>query len=148
MSLKEQIEEQTVEAMKTHKEAELSLLRMLKSSIKNAEIAKGHELSDEEVISVLEKEAKQRRDSIAQYEAGNRTDLADVEKHELELIEKYLPQKLGEEQIRELVKQVISEVKPTGSADFGKVMGAVMAKLKGQADGASVQKIVREELDG
>jgi uncharacterized protein len=143
MTLKQQIDEKMTEAMKEKSADTLNLFRMLKSSIKNAEIAKGHELEDEEVLVVLEKEAKQRRDSIEQYEAGGRADLAEVEKKELAVIEAYLPEKMGEAEVRDAVKAVIAE---NDGADFGRVMGAAMGKLKGQADGDLVQKIVREEM--
>jgi uncharacterized protein len=151
MTLKEQIDDKMKQAMRDKAEAELSLFRMLKSSIKNVEIDKGHELEDDEVLVVLEKEAKQRRDSIAQYEAGDRADLAETEKKELAIIEQYLPEKMGEDEVRKAVQDAISAVeKADGSASspqsFGKVMGMAMGKLKGQADGALVQKIVREEM--
>lgn len=143
MSLKEQIDEKMKEAMVAKSELELGLFRMIKSSIKNTEIAKGHELDDEEVLSVLEKEAKQRKDSIEQYEKGGRSDLAETEKKELTIIEEYLPEKMGEDEIRKAVHTIIAENK---EADFGKIMGMAMGKLKGQADGGHVQKIVREEM--
>jgi uncharacterized protein len=142
-TLKEQIDEKMKQAMRDKSETELSLFRMLKSSIKNVEIAKGHELEDTEVMAVLEKEAKQRRDSIEQFEAGGRADLAETEKKELAIIEAYLPEKMGEEEVRKAVSEVIAA---NPEADFGKVMGMAMGKLKGQADGAMVQKIVREEM--
>jgi uncharacterized protein len=150
-SLKEQIDEKMKQAMRDKSETELSLFRMLKSSIKNVEIAKGHELEDAEVMAVFEKEAKQRRDSIEQFEAGGRADLAETEKKELAIIEAYLPEKMGEEEVRKAVQEAIAAVEKTdGSASspqsFGKVMGMAMGKLKGQADGAMVQKIVREEM--
>lgn len=143
MTLKQQIDENMMRAMKEKSETELSLFRMLKSSIKNTEIAKGHELEDDEVLVVLEKEAKQRKDSIAQYESGGRADLAEVEKKELAIIEAYLPEKMSEEDVRKVVREVIEG---NAGADFGRVMGMAMGKLKGQADGALVQKIVREEM--
>lgn len=142
MSLREQIEVMANTAMKEHKEVELGLFRLIKSAIKNTEIEKGHELSDEEVMVVLEKQAKQRRDSITQFESAGRQDLAEKEKQELALIEALLPEKMNEEAIRETVKKIVSE--HTGE-DFGRVMGAVMAELKGKADGATVQRIVKEE---
>lgn len=143
MSLREQIEELANSAMKEHKELELGLFRMIKSAVKNTEIEKGHELTDEEVLGVLEKQAKQRRDSIQQYQDGGRQDLADKETAELKLIEALLPEKMSEEEVRQSVRDMVSEL---SGQDFGRVMGAVMAQLKGKADGALVQKIVKEEM--
>lgn len=143
MSLKNQINESANQALTQRDELGLSVFRLLKSAIKNAEIAKGHELTEEETIAVLEKQAKQRRDSIEQFEKANRVDLAEKEKAELEIISKFLPEKMTEEDIRATVKEVVGS---NEGADFGRIMGMAMGKLKGQADGATVQKIVREEL--
>jgi uncharacterized protein YqeY len=143
MSIKEDIEGKLKEAMVAKDELSLSVLRMVKSAIKNAEIEKGHELDDEETLSVFEKQAKQRKDSITQYEAGGRSDLADREKDELKLIEKFLPEKMGDDEVRNIVKGVIAE---NAGTDFGRVMGIAMGQLKGKADGGTVQRIVREEM--
>jgi ribosomal protein S21 len=142
-SITERIEEQLKKAMFAKDELTLSVLRMVKSAVKNAEIEKGHELDEAETIAVIEKQAKQRQDSIEQYKAGNRNDLADREKAELALIEAYLPEKMSDDEIRLLVKKVITDNK---EADFGRVMGAAMAELKGKADGGTVQTIVKEEM--
>lgn len=144
MSLKSELDSKLKEAMIAHDEPIVSLLRMIKSSIKNSEISKGHELEDNEVLAVLEKEAKQRKDSISQFEAGGRSDLAEKEKSELVIIESYLPEKMSEEEITEIVKKKISELE---GQDFGKIMGACMGELKGKADGALVQKIVKEVME-
>lgn len=143
MSIKEDIEEQLKQAMIAKDELTLSVLRMVKSAVKNMEIEKGHELDDAEMIAVLEKQAKQRKDSIEQYDAGNRADLSEREKSELTLIEKFLPEKMGEDEVREIVKKKVTEL---AGQDFGRVMGAVMGELKGKADGGLVQKIVKEEM--
>lgn len=143
MEIKTQIEEKMKEALKNQNTEVLSLFRMLKSAIKNAEIEKRAELEDADVIRVLEREAKQRRDSIEQYRAGNREDLANHEQSELEIIEEFLPQKMTEEEIRAEVKDIISK---NPDQDFGRIMGAVMFRLSGKADGSLVQKIVRSEM--
>ncbi|MDD3678828.1 MAG: GatB/YqeY domain-containing protein [Patescibacteria group bacterium] len=143
MEIKTQIEEKMKEALKNQNTEVLSLFRMLKSAIKNAEIEKRAELEDADVIRVLEREAKQRRDSIEQYRAGNREDLANHEQSELEIIEEFLPQKMTEEEIRAEVKDIISK---NSDQDFGRIMGAVMFRLSGKADGSLVQKIVRSEM--
>ncbi len=141
MNLKSQIEERFKKALTERDEADLSLFRMLKSSIKNREIELGHELTDEEMTVLLEKEAKQRRDSFEQFKAGGRTELAAKEETELSTIESFLPEKMGEEDVRKIVKEIVASNK---DADFGKLMGMVMGQLKGKADGGLVQKIVKE----
>ncbi len=143
MSLKSDLDLRLKNAMIAHDDQIVSLLRMIKSSIKNSEIAKGHELEDDEILSVLEKEAKQRKDSITQFEAGGRADLAENEKSELKIIEEYLPEKMNEEDIKKIVQIKVKELE---GQDFGRVMGACMGELKGKADGALVQKIVREVM--
>jgi uncharacterized protein YqeY len=144
MALQEQLEAGLKKAMIDKNELELSVFRMVKAAIKNKEIALGHELSEEEIVGVLDSQAKQRRDAIAQYETGNREDLADREKRELAIIDSLLPAKMTEEEIRTVVKQKIDQYPE--EHDFGKVMGIVMAELKGKADGGTVQKIVKEEI--
>jgi uncharacterized protein len=144
MSVREQIENGLIKAMHDKNELELSVFRLLKSAVKNAEIEKKSELSDDEIMAVVEKQAKQRRDSIDQYEKGGREDLAAREKEELDLIEKFLPEKMGDDEIRTVVKNKIVEAGE--GADFGRVMGMVMTELKGKADGSVVQRLVQEEL--
>jgi uncharacterized protein YqeY len=143
MSLREDIEASFKKALTEHNELELGLFRLIKSAIKNVEIDAGHELTDDEIMAVLEKQAKQRKDSISQFEEAGRTELAEHEKAELAIIEKFLPEKMGEEEIRAVVKTKVAE---NEGADFGRVMGAVMGELKGKADGATVQRILKEEM--
>jgi len=143
MSLRQNIENKMKEALRSKDTETLSLFRLLLNSIKNTEIERKQELTDEEVITVLEKEAKQRRDSITEYEKGNRQDLADKEKKELEVIESFLPEKMTEEEIRSIVKEKIASMP---EANFGQAMGLIMSELKGKADGGLVQKVVKKEL--
>ncbi len=114
------------------------------------EIAKRHgeavDLDDAGVLSVLTKAAKQRKDSIEQFEAADRHDLADKEKFELAFIETYLPKQMGEDEITAIVKDVIAQTAAKDASDMGKVMGALMPKVKGKADGGLVNKIVRSIL--
>jgi uncharacterized protein YqeY len=124
-------------------------LRMLDSMVKNVEIEKQKRetgLTDEEVLEVIGKAVKQRKDASAQYLAGGRADLVEKENQEIEILSAYLPAQLDETAVREAVKAVISQVGATTVADIGKVMGQAMGKLKGQADGNLVKKIVEEEL--
>lgn len=148
--LKQKIQDELKQAMLSRDALKTSVLRMLKSAITYYEIQKGgagYEATDEDVLSVIAKEAKQRRDSIDEYTKAARPELADKEKVELEMLQAYLPQQMSEEQIREIVKNTISETGATSVADIGKVMGALMPKVKGKADGGLINKIVRESLN-
>ena len=144
--LKETIEQDLIEAMKSHTENVVSVLRMLKSAIHNAEIQKQKELADEDISGVIQSQIKQRNDSVDLYEKGNRQELAQKEKTEIEILKKYLPEQMDETQIREIVKKAISDTNAASIQDMGKVMGAIMPQVKGKADGSLVSKIVKEEL--
>jgi len=149
MSLKQQILSDTKQAMKDGNSAKRDTLRMLDSMIKNVEIEKKKKeegLDDQEVQDVIAKGVKQRKDSVAQYEAGGRIELAEKEKKEIEILAVYMPQQLSEEKVREIVKATIAELGVTSKEEIGKAMGPIMGKLKGQADGNLVRKIVEEEL--
>ena len=146
MSLKERLKADMKEAMKAKDKVKLSTIRMINSLIKNAEIEKRGELTDEEIIQLLMKYAKQRKESIEMYEKGGRQDLVEKEKAELAIVESYLPRQMSEEEIREIVKQTIEEVGASSVKDMGKVMKAVMPKVKGRADGSVVNRIVKELL--
>jgi len=146
MGLKEKLMEDMKAALKARDRERLSVIRMLQSLIKNAEIEKRGELTDEEIVSLLMKYAKQRRESIELYEKGGRQDLVEREKRELQIVESYLPRQMSEDEVRELVRKVIEEVGATSPRDIGKVMQAVMPRVKGRADGSMVNRIVRELL--
>lgn len=143
-----ELRDELKQSMLARNEFKTSVLRMLISAIGYAEIQKGlgYEATEEDVMSAIEKQVKQRKDSIEQYEKAGRNDLADKEKKELEILEKYLPKQMGEVEIKNLVKEAIAQTGATTMADMGKVMGALMPKTKGKADGSLVSKIVREEL--
>jgi len=126
-----------------------SVLRMLLSAVGYFEIQKGganYEATDEDVLAVIQKEAKQHKDSIKQFTAGGRQDLVEKEARELELLQRYLPAQMDEDDVRKLVSEAISQTGATSPSDRGKVMGALMPKVKGKADGGLVSRIVREEL--
>lgn len=152
MGIQQQIISDIKEAMKAKEQVRLRVLRSLKAKLMEKEISerKGGdaELSDEQAVEVLMKAAKQRNESIAQFEEGGRKDLADNERVELEIIEQYLPEMMDEDEIREIVKKKIDDVGASGPQDMGKVMGPLMGQLKGKADGSLVSKVVREELNG
>ncbi|MDZ4671536.1 MAG: GatB/YqeY domain-containing protein [Phototrophicales bacterium] len=134
------------EAMKSRDNATRDVLRLLQSAIKQVEVDSRKEVTSEDVMDILQKEAKKRRESIVDYEKGNRQDLADEEKAELVIIEKFLPKQLTADELREVVRGVITETGATSAKDLNKVMPAVMAKVKGLADGKLVSQIVKELL--
>lgn len=147
--LKQKLKEELKQSMLAKDTLKTSVLRMVLSAINYYEIQKGgagYQASDEDVLSVIQKEAKQRKDSIEQFQKGGRQDLVDKETKELELLKVYLPQQLNEEEIRNLVKEAINQTQSTTIADMGKVMGALMPKVKGKADGGMVSQIVKEIL--
>ncbi|MDZ7716496.1 MAG: GatB/YqeY domain-containing protein [Balneolaceae bacterium] len=150
MALKDQIMADLKEAMKNKDQDRLRVLRSLKAKLLEKEISerKGGEasISDEQTIEVLMKAAKQRKESIEQFEEGNRNDLADAEKAELEIIESYLPEMLEEDEVRNIAREKIDQLGAETMADMGKVMGVMMQELKGKAEGSIVSKVVKEEL--
>lgn len=149
MSLKERLTEDMKQAMKD-KEAgklRLSVIRMVRASIKNVEIDSKQELSDDEVLDVVSKEVKMRRDSIEEFKKGNRLDLVENLEQEIEVLMKYLPEQLNEAEVRALVGQAVAEVKAVSPKEMGKVMAVLMPKIKGRADGKLVNTIVREMLN-
>lgn len=148
--LKDKIQEDLKQAMLSKAEEKLSTIRMLKSALQYFEIQKGgagYEATDEDVIEVVGREIKKRKESIEMFEKGGRQELADKEKRELETLQNYLPEQLSEGAIRTLVDEAISQTGAATISDMGKVMGALMPKTKGRADGGMVSSIVREKLN-
>lgn len=146
---KAQLNDELKQSMLTRDATKTSVLRMVVSALGYYEIQKGgagYAATEEDILAVLQKEAKQHRDSIEQFTIGGRLDLADKEKQELAYLEVYLPNQMSEDEIIKLVKEAISQTGASTPADMGKVMGALMPKTKGNADGALVSKIVLEEL--
>ncbi len=148
MGTLERIKNDLTEALKAGDTAKALSLRYLLAEIHNAEIAKGKDavLTEEELAAVLQKQVKQRQESIAAYQQGDREDLVKKEQRELEMIRGYLPEQLSEDQIKEIARTTIQEVGATGMADMGKVMGALMPRVQGRADGSVVSKIVQALL--
>lgn len=150
MALKEQILEDLKSAMKAKDKDRLQVLRSLKAKLQEKEIAERKDgeatLTEDQAIAVLMKAAKQRKESITQFEEGGREDLAEKEKSELAIIEEYLPKMLTEDEVREVVSKKIADLGAEGPHDMGKVMGPIMGILKGKADGGLVSKVVKEEL--
>jgi len=142
--LLEKIQKDLAEALKSKKEVAVSTLRLLLSEIHNRQIEKQAELTDEDVVAVIRKGVKQRQEAIEAYQKGSRQDLADKEKQEAEILSNYLPQEITAEELEKITKEVINELGASGPADFGKVMGVVMDKVKGRIDGAKVAEVVKK----
>lgn len=141
------------QAQLSRDEIKVSTLRLLLSEIKNAEISKGNTLSDEEIVSVVQKEVKKRKEAAVGFRAGGREETALKEEAEAKILETYLPARpaggsaqMSTEELTNIVLTTINEMGAKGISDMGKVIGAVMGKVKGQADGASVSQIVKEKL--
>jgi len=147
--LSEKIQIDLRNAQKAKDELKVSTLRLLLSAIKNFEIAKqgtSYTANDQEVVSVIGKEVKQRKEAIEQFKKGDRQDLVDKETNELKILEEYLPQQLSEEEIKELVDKKISKLGATSTSDIGRVMGVLLGELKGKADMGLVNRVVKEKL--
>jgi uncharacterized protein YqeY len=145
-SLVARIERDTVEAMKARDAARTSALRMVKAALKNREIDKRAPLEDADALQVLATLAKQRRESIEQFKAGGRDDLVAKETADLLVLQEYLPEEMGEEELRQAVRTAIAEADAKGPKDMGKVMSVLMPRVKGRADGKAVNALVRELL--
>ena len=148
MSLKARITEDMKSAMKAKEAAKLSAIRLLNAAIKQKEVDERIELDDTAVAAVIEKLVKQRKDSVTQYEAANRQDLADVEKAEIAILAAYLPEKMGIDEIAAAVAAAVAETGAKGPADMGKLMGVLKPQLAGKADMAEVSKLVKAALAG
>lgn len=154
MALKEKIFKDLIEAVKNKEELRSSVLRMFSAAILNKEKEKRYKtgqekdvyLTDEETLEVLSYEIKKRKEAAIEYERANRHEMAEKEKQETEILKKYLPEQLSEEEVRELIREAIKETGASGQKDMGKVMAALMPKLKGRAEGSLVSQIVKETL--
>ena len=146
MSLLSDLNEDIKTAMKSHDKERLSVLRMVKASLQNATIAKREDLSSDEEIAVVSRERKQRNDSLEDFKKADRPDLVQAIEKELAIVNEYLPKQLSEEEVRNIVKDTIVEIEASSMQDMGKVMSALMPKVKGMADGKLVNQLVKEEL--
>lgn len=147
MTLKERLQEDLKAAMKNKDSLRLSVIRLAKSAITNLEINRGHELIDSEVIEVLSKEAKQRQDSMHEFEKAGRNDIVETLKMELKIIQEYLPAQLTEDELKAIIGETIRETGAVSKKEMGKVMAALMPKVKGKADGKLVNQIVNSLLE-
>ncbi len=146
MSLLERLNNDMKQAMKNKEKDKLSVIRMVKSALKNEAIKLVKTLTEDEELTVLSRELKQRKDSLQEFEKAGRTDLVDKVKEEITVLELYMPKQLSEEELVQIVKETIAEVGASSKADMGKVMGAIMPKVKGKADGSLVNKLVQQHL--
>ena len=147
MSLHEEIDKSLKEALKARDGEKAKVFRLLKSEIKNREVEVLHPLSDEEIHVVISSMIKKRKDSVEQYKAGGREDLANEEEREIRILQKLLPPPLSQDELRSIISGVIQELGASGEEDFGKVMKEVVSRVKGRADGRVVNVLVKELLD-
>lgn len=148
MSMKTRLTDDMKTAMKGGDKHSLGVIRLVNAAIKQKEVDERVELDDAAVVAVLDKMVKQRRDSVTQYVAAGREDLAQVEREEITVIERYLPAKLGEAEILVAIDAAMAETGATGAADMGKLMGPLKARLAGQADMGQVSALVKKRLAG
>ncbi|MBU0572323.1 GatB/YqeY domain-containing protein [Patescibacteria group bacterium] len=142
----EKIKIQIIEALKSGDKLKMSTLKLLSSALHNAQIKKREELSEEEELEVVKREAKMRKDAIEAYEKAGATDRAEKEKKELIILQEYLPEELSEKEIEKIVDEVITSTGAADMKDMGKAIGVVMGKCKGKADGKKVSEMVRSKL--
>ncbi|MCE5315516.1 MAG: GatB/YqeY domain-containing protein [Armatimonadota bacterium] len=148
MSLIDTLQTDMKQALKNRDELKLSTVRLILSSVSYARIAKGDMLTDDEIVGVISREAKQRRETIESAINGGRADIADREKAELDILQTYLPRQLDEAEIETVVRQIVAEVGAVDIKDRGKIMGPVMQKVRGLADGKIVNAVVEKVLRG
>ncbi|GEL07276.1 GatB/YqeY domain-containing protein [Salisediminibacterium halotolerans] len=146
MNMLERLQEDMKNAMRNKEKERLTVIRSLKSALQNEAIHQGRELSEEEELTVLNREMKQRKESLHEFIQAGRTDLADKTRQEIDIIEVYLPSQLSEEELDVIVQETIAETGAASKADMGKVMSAIMPKVKGRADGSEVKKRVEQAL--
>ncbi|MCY9513531.1 GatB/YqeY domain-containing protein [Paenibacillus apiarius] len=146
MDLSQRLNEDMKQAMKSQDKFKLSTIRMVRSAIKNVEIDEKRTLNDDEVLEILGREIKQRKDALQEFEKAGRGDLVDKLRTEIDILTHYLPAQLSEEEIKVIVQETIQETGASSKADMGKLMGALMPKVKGRADGKLVNTIVQQYL--
>ncbi|XJS11511.1 GatB/YqeY domain-containing protein [Aerococcaceae bacterium WGS1372] len=146
MSLTDRINQDVKEAMKARDKDTLKVIRMLKAGLQKEQLEHSEPLTDEEELTIITRELKQRKDSLAEFEKAGRQDLVEEVTAEIAIVERYLPEQLTEEEVESKIKSIIDDIGASSSADFGKVMGKAMAELKGQADGKVVNSITKKLL--
>ena len=142
----EQLEKDMIAAMKAGEKERLTVIRMVKAALKQEQIDHKKEINDDLLIDVVNKQIKMRKDSIAEFEKANRTDLVDKTQSEIDILAAYLPEQLSTEEVEKIINDIFDSVKPEGMKDMGKVMGLAQGKLKGKADMKEVSTIIRNKL--
>lgn len=145
--MRERILTDLISAMKSKDKEKLAVLRMVKGAMQLEEINIKRELNDDEVIRIISKQIKTRKDSITEFEKGNRNDLIDATNKEIEILNEYMPVQMTEEEISKVIDEVFAEIKPESSKDMGKIMGAISPLVKGKADMGLVNKMIKERLN-
>ncbi|TMW73861.1 GatB/YqeY domain-containing protein [Alteribacter natronophilus] len=146
MDLQKQLNEDMKQAMKNREKQRLVVIRSVKSALQNEQINKGSDLTEEEVLTVLNREMKQRKESLHEFENANRDDLVAKIEAEMNVLQTYLPKQLSDDELQQIVDETIAETGASAKADMGKVMGAIMPKVKGKADGGQVNRLVLKSL--
>ena len=146
MSLLERLNEYMKQAMRNKEKDKLTVIRMIKASLQNEAIKEGKDLTEDQELTVLSREVKQRKDSLHEFDKAGREDLVEKIRTELQYVELYMPEQLSDEEVSAIVKQTIADTGATSKAEMGKVMSAIMPKLKGKADGALINKLVQQHL--
>lgn len=145
--MKERINKDFITAMKNKEKEKLAVIKMVRGAIQLEELNKKKELTDDEVVSIIAKQIKTRKESIVEFEKGNRQDLIEKTKEEIKILEEYMPEQMGEEEVNKVIDEVFAQLNPTGPSDMGKIMGAISPILKGKADLGLVNKLIREKLN-
>lgn len=145
--MKERINKDFISAMKNKEKEKLAVIKMVRGSIQLEELNKKKELVDDEVIAIIAKQIKTRKESIIEFEKGNRQDLIEQTNFEIKILEEYMPEQMSEEEINKVIDEVFNKVNPTGPSDMGKIMGMISPILKGKADLGLVNKLIREKLN-
>ena len=145
--MRERILKDLMTSMKNKDKEKLSVLRMVKGAIQLEEINKKKELDDNEVIAVISKQIKSRRESIVEFQKGNRTDLIEEAEKEINILNEYMPEQLSKEEVEKIIDAAFSEINPQGPSDMGKIMKNITPKLTGKADMSMVSKLVKEKIN-
>ena len=145
--MRERILEDLKSAMKAQDKEIISVIRMVKGAIQMEELDKKHELSDDEVITVISKQIKTRKESIEEFKKGNRQDLIKQTESEIDILNKYMPEQLSEEEVNKIIDDIFVEVKPTSIRDMGKIMGIASSKLNGRADKSYISTYIKNKLN-
>ena len=145
--MKERINNDFISAMKNKEKEKLAVMKMLKGAVQLEELNQKKELTDDEIVMIVAKQIKTRKESIVEFEKGNRTDLIEQTNFEIKVLEEYMPEQMSEEEINKVIDEVFVKINPAGPSDMGKIMGAVSPILKGKADLGLVNKLIRERLN-